>query len=68
MNGTIFDLCYKTHIMKKIILLLFLTFGFKSVVAECSMSGMQFFPEQKNISLNSMFIIQGYSVSQKYHQ
>lgn len=29
------------------------------------MSGMQFYPEQKEISLNPMFIIQGYSSSQK---
>jgi len=29
------------------------------------MSGMQFFPKQNEISLNSMFIIQGYEFSQK---
>jgi len=29
------------------------------------MSGMEFFPEQKEISLNSMFIIQGYAFSQE---
>jgi hypothetical protein len=51
--------------MKKIILLLLLTFGIKTFATECSMSGMQFYPEQKDISLNSMFIIQGYSFSQK---
>lgn len=51
--------------MKKIILVLFLTFGIKSAFAECGMGGMQFFPEQKEIGLNSMFIIQGYSMSQK---
>lgn len=51
--------------MKKIILLLLVVFGTKSSFAECSMSGMQFFPEQKEIGLNSMFIIQGYSFSQK---
>lgn len=51
--------------MKKIALILFLTFGVKSVSTECSMSGMQFYPKQKEISLNSMFIIQGYSFSQK---
>jgi hypothetical protein len=51
--------------MKKIILLLFLTLGIKTVFAECASSGMQFFPEQKEISLNSMFIIQGYYFSQK---
>lgn len=51
--------------MKNIILLLLLTFGIKSAFADCSSSGMQFFPEQKEISLNSMFIIQGYNFSQK---
>ena len=51
--------------MKKIILLLLLTFGIKTAFADCSMSGMTFYPEQKEISLNSMFIIQGYSLSQK---
>ncbi len=51
--------------MKKTILLLLLTFGIKTASAECSMSGMTFYPEQKEISLNSMFIIQGYSFSQK---
>ena len=50
--------------MKKIILLLLVFFGSKSSFAECSMSGMQFFPEQNEISLNSMFIIQGYAFSQ----
>lgn len=51
--------------MKKIIVLLLLTFTIQSAVAECSMSGMYFFPESKEISLNSMFIIQGYAFSQK---
>lgn len=51
--------------MKKIILLLVLTFGIKTVLADCSSSGMYFFPETKEISLNSMFIIQGYFNSQK---
>jgi hypothetical protein len=51
--------------MKKCILFLLLILGIKSVFAKCGMSGMQFFPEQKEISLNSMFIIQGYSFSQK---
>lgn len=37
----------------------------KSVFAKCGVSGLQFFPEQREISLNSMFIIQGYSFSQK---
>lgn len=50
--------------MKKIILLLFLIFGIKSAFAECAMSAMSFFPETKEISLNSKFIIQGYAYSQ----
>lgn len=51
--------------MKKITFLLLLTFGIKSAFADCGMSGMSFFPETKEISLNSMFIIQGYAFSQK---
>lgn len=45
--------------MKKIILALFLGLLFNSVFAEC-ISIMSFFPKQKEISLNSMFIIEGY--------
>ena len=51
--------------MKKIILFLLLTFGMKSVFADCAGMGMQFFPSTKEISLNSLFIIQGYAFSQK---
>lgn len=51
--------------MKKAILVLLFTFGIKAVFAKCSMSDMAFLPEQKEISLNSMFIIQGYALSQK---
>lgn len=51
--------------MKKILLFLILTFGMKSVFADCAGMGMQFFPSTKEISLNSMFIIQGYAFSQK---
>ncbi|WP_299256388.1 hypothetical protein [uncultured Aquimarina sp.] len=51
--------------MKKIIFILFLTFGIKSAFAECAGSGMQFFPETKEIGLHSMFIIQGYAFSQE---
>lgn len=51
--------------MKKTILLLLFIFAIKSSFAECSMSGMYFFPETKKISVNSMFIIQGYSFSQE---
>ena len=51
--------------MKSIILILFFTFGIKSAFADCSGSGMNFFPSTQEISLNSMFIIQGYAFSQK---
>ena len=51
--------------MKKFFLLFFFTIGLYSASAECGMDGMQFFPEKRNISLNSMFIIQGYSLSEK---
>ena len=44
--------------MKKIILFLLLTFGIKTAFADCAMSAMYFFPETKEISLNSKFIIQ----------
>lgn len=62
MNGTILD---ENIIMKNILLLFFLIFGINSSFAECSISGMQFFPKQKEISLNPIFIIQGYLTSQK---
>ncbi len=52
--------------MKKMLLVLLLVaFGIKSASAECASNGMQFFPKQKEISLNSMFIIQGYYYSEK---
>lgn len=51
--------------MKKIIFLLLLICGIKTAVADCSSNGMYFFPETKEISLNSMFIIEGYAFSQK---
>lgn len=51
--------------MKKIILLLLLTFGIKPVFADCAGMGMQFYPSTKEISLNSMFIVEGYAFSQK---
>jgi len=55
--------------MKNIIFLLVFIFGIKSANAEdffmCSNSGMDFFPSTKEISLNSMFIIQGYATSQE---
>ena len=51
--------------MKKITLLLLLIFGIKTAFADCSSSGMYFYPETKEISLNSKFIIEGYAFSQK---
>ena len=45
--------------MKKITLTLFLIFSFHSAFASC-ISTMTFYPLQKEISLNSMFIIEGY--------
>ena len=53
--------------MKKILILILIIFtlSVNFAFAECAMSGMQFFPDKKNTSLNSMFIIQGYSISQK---
>lgn len=51
--------------MKNIVAFLFLFIGVGSVQADCAMSGMDFFPRQKEISLNPMFIVQGYSRSQK---
>ena len=51
--------------MKKIILLLLLIFGIKTTFADCAVSGIYFFPKTKEIGLNSKFIIEGYSYSQK---
>jgi hypothetical protein len=51
--------------MKKIIILLLLTFVIQTAFAKCPKSGMYFYPIQKEISMNSMFIIQGYLSSQK---
>lgn len=52
--------------MKKTIFLLLLTFGIQSAIAKCSQYGiMDFFPRNGEISLNSMFIIEGYANSQK---
>jgi hypothetical protein len=51
--------------MKKIILLILLFVGISFSYADCAMNGMEFFPKQKEISLSPMFIIQGYSMSQK---
>ena len=51
--------------MRKTILLLLLTFGIKTAFSDCAMRAMYFFPETKEIGLNSKFIIQGYAYSQK---
>lgn len=54
--------------MKKIALLLLLNFGINSSYANCvicAMNGMYFYPEKKEISMNSMFIIEGYAMSQE---
>ena len=52
--------------MKEITLItLLLFFGINIAVADCSVSGMFFYPETTEISLNSIFIIEGYDFSQK---
>ena len=56
--------------MKRILLLLvFITLNTLNAnntdPFECAMSGISYFPVQKEIGLNSKFIIQGYSYSQK---
>ncbi|RZS91869.1 hypothetical protein [Aquimarina brevivitae] len=51
--------------MQKITFLLLVIGCINWAVAECTESGMQFYPTQKEISLNPMFIIQGYAESQK---
>ncbi len=49
--------------MKKIVFILLVIIGINSTYAKCGMGGMQFFPEKRNISLNSIFIIEGYLTS-----
>lgn len=51
--------------MKKILLSLIFILAIKSVHAECSETGMWFYPNKKEINLNSIFMIEGYSLSQK---
>lgn len=51
--------------MKKIIFLLLFVLSIKSAFAECTARGMRFFPLTEEISLNPMFIIQGYADSQE---
>ena len=49
----------------KTLLLITIVFGLNTANADCSSSGLYFFPQQKEISLNSMFLISGYYNSQK---
>jgi len=51
--------------MKKIVLFLILILNVNFSFADCSSSGMQFLPNSKTISLNPMFIIEGYYYSQQ---
>ena len=51
--------------MKKNLIILLFFFSMQSIFAKCASGGFQFYPEQKEISMNSMFIIQGYGTSQK---
>lgn len=50
--------------MKKIIISLLFLLSVKVIFASCTSGGLQFYPEQKEISMNSMFIIEGYANSQ----
>ncbi len=47
--------------MRKILFILLFTFIIKPLFAECLEYGMYFYPRTVQISLNSMFIIEGYS-------
>lgn len=51
--------------MKRLFFLLIVILGIHSAYGKCAMSGMQFYPDQNEISLNSLFIIEGYAISQK---
>jgi hypothetical protein len=51
--------------MKKYLIILLFFLSLQSIFAKCANGGFQFYPEQKEISMNSMFIIQGYGTSQK---
>lgn len=51
--------------MKHITLLLILFFTAHQALAECAMMGITYYPQQRTISQNSMFIIEGYAYSQK---
>ena len=51
--------------MEKKLIFLIIFLSLKVCASSCTGAGMQFFPEQKEISLNSMFIIEGYARSQR---
>ncbi len=51
--------------MKNFLIILLFFLSIKSTYAKCASGGFQFYPEQEEVSLNSMFIIQGYAKSQE---
>lgn len=50
---------------KHTLLFLLVALGINLVFADCSSSGMQFYPQEQEISMNSIFIIEGYALSQE---
>lgn len=50
--------------MKKSFIILIFILSIKSAFGKCASGGFQFYPEQREISMNSMFIIEGYANSQ----
>lgn len=58
-------LFFETSIMKFQYIFFILILSYNYSIAECSNNGIRYFPEQKEISINPMFIIQGYAESQK---
>ena len=50
--------------MQKIAILFLILLYSNQAFSECNFRGIDFFPEQKEITINSMFIIQGYHISQ----
>lgn len=51
--------------MKNTFLIIILLFAIQQASAECAMSGITYYPDQSTISQNPMFIVEGYSFSQK---
>ncbi|MFK8007003.1 MAG: hypothetical protein AB8H03_11550 [Saprospiraceae bacterium] len=51
--------------MKKLLILVFVSFYGLSLFGNCGMSGIWVFPKGDEISKNSMFMIEGYAFSQK---